>query len=290
VDVAVDAGVKPGSAGRRRVALPLLPLLAVIMFAGLVVLGAVSFEGGHASGVSGDANLVDGVRIHANLEKMNPGDPQLVLQLDFEPRGRFAQDGAFLAQRLRVIAVGSGGLVDESFAAGGMMTPRTLPVALEGGDVSQFPFDSYTALIGVRILTRDGAPVPSALVADGSLHGYSVGIARPTREPNGGNDLAISVSRAPATLMFALFIMSLMWAVTLLALLLAAKLIRTSATIDTPLISLLGILMFAFTALRNAMPNAPAIGALADYLSYFWCELALGLGLVALLIFRIRRA
>jgi Domain of unknown function (DUF4436) len=287
VSVAVDTGVKRNSTARGTHA---LLLLAVGLFTGLVVFGAVSFEGeGHAAGVSGDPNLVDGVRIHANLEKMVPGDPQLVLRLDFEPRGRFAQDGVFLAQRLRVIAVGGAGLVDESFAAGGMMTPRTLPVALEGGDVSQYPFDSYSALFGVRVLTGDGAAVPSVVVADGSMHGYSVDIARSTREPNGGNDLTISVSRAPATLLFAGFIMLLMWTVTLLALLLSAKLIRTSATIDTPLISLLGVLLFAFTALRNSMPNAPALGALADYLSYFWCEVALGLGLVALLVFRIRR-
>jgi hypothetical protein len=261
------------------------------MFAGLVAMAALSFEEeGHASGVSGDRNLADGVRIHANLEKMVPGDPQLTVRLDFEPRGRFAQDGFFLAQRVRVVAVGGAGLVDESFAAGGVMTPRTLPVALEGGDVSQYPFDSYSALFGVRVLTSDGAPVPSVLVADGSIHGYSIDIARPTREPNGGNDLTIGVSRGPATWIFAVFIMLLMWTVTVLALLLSAKLIRTSAAIDTPLISLLGVLLFAFTAIRNSMPNAPALGALADYLSYFWCEVALGLGLVALLVFRIRRS
>ena len=123
------------------------------------------------------------------------------------------------------------------------------------------------------------------LVADGSLHGYTVDTARTTKEPNGGNDLTIGVSRAPATLIFAGFIMLLMWTVTLLALMLSAKLICTGAAIDTPLISLLGVLLFAFTAIRNSMPNAPALGALADYLSYFWCEVALGVGLVALLTF-----
>jgi hypothetical protein len=288
VGVAVDTGVKGGSAARRRYA---VLLLAVIVFVGLVVMAAVSFEDeGHASGVSGDRNLADGVRIHANLEKMVPGDDQLVVRLAFEPRGRFAQGGGFLAQRVRIIAVGGAGLVDESFAAGGTMAPTTLPVALEGGDISQYPFDSYAALLGVRILTSDGAAVPSVLVADGEMHGYSVDVANPTREPNGGNDLTIRVVRGPETWLFAAFIMSLMWTVTVLALTLVAKLVRTNAAIDTPLISLLGVLLFAFTAIRNSMPNAPALGALADYLSYFWCELALGVGLVALLVFRIRRS
>jgi hypothetical protein len=288
VGVPVDTDVRDGSVARRRKALWLIP---IIVFLGLMAIAAVSFEEeGHAAGVSGDRNLTDGVRIHANLEKMVPGDDQLVVRLEFEPRGRFAQDGVFLAQRIRLVAVGGAGLVDESFAAGGVMTPRTLPVALEGGDVSQYPFDSYSALFAVRVLTGDGAAIPSVLVADGSIHGYSVDIANPTRELNGGNDLTVSVARGPATWLFAVFIMVLMWAVTVLALSLSAKLIRTSAVIDTPLISLVGVLLFAFTALRNSMPNAPALGALADYLSYFWCEVALGLGLVALLIFRIRRS
>ena len=285
--MAVETGVMEGSAARRRRAV----LLAVIVFVGLMLTAVVLFEDeGHASGVSGDKNLADGVRIHANLEKIVPGDDQLVLRLDFEPRGRFAQGGGILAQRVRIVAVGGAGLVDETFAAGAAMAPRTLPVALEGGDVSQYPFDSYTARLGVRVLGGDGAAVPSVLVADGSLHGYSVGVANPTREPNGGNDLTIRVARGPETWLFAGFIMSLMWTVTIFALTLVAKLVRTNAAIDTPLISLLGVLLFAFTAIRNAMPNAPALGVLADYLSYFWCEFALGIGLVALLIFRIRRS
>jgi hypothetical protein len=286
--VLVDTVVRHTSAARRRG--PLL-LLFVVVLLGLAAIVAVSFEDkSHTAVVSGDRNLVDGVRIHADFEKIIAGDDRLVLRLEFQPRGRFAQGGVFLAQTVRVVAVGGAGLVDESFAAGGVMTPKTLPVALEGGDVGQYPFDRYTALFGVRILTGDGASVPSVLVADGFVHGYNIDVADPTPEPNGGNDLSISVSRGPATLMFAGFIMLLMWTVTVLALTLTAKLIRDNKAIDTPLISLLGILLFAFTAIRNSMPNAPAIGALADYLSYFWCELALGIGLVSLLIFRIRRS
>jgi hypothetical protein len=96
VGVAVDTGVKSSSAARRHA----LVLLAVIVFVGVVAIAAVSFEEeGHAAGVSGDRGLVDGVRIHADLEKMVPGDPELVVGLKFEPRGRFAQDGVFCPTR-----------------------------------------------------------------------------------------------------------------------------------------------------------------------------------------------
>jgi hypothetical protein len=179
--VSLDADVKHGWVARRR---NTLWLLAISMFVGLVAIGAVSFEGeGRASGVSGDPNLAEGVRIHANLEKMVPGDPQLMVRLDFEPRGRFAQNGVFLAQRLRVIAVGGAGLVDESFASGGVMTPTTLPVALEGGDASQYPFDGYTALFGVRVLTSDGAPAPRCWSPTGPCTATPSILPAPQRNP-----------------------------------------------------------------------------------------------------------
>ncbi|MEZ0353649.1 DUF4436 family protein [Mycobacterium sp. pR1184] len=283
----VDPGVKNVAAVRNR--RPLL-LLAVAAFLAVLTITAVAYEkAGHATGVNGDRNLSDGIRIHADIQKISPTDDQLVVGLQFEPRGRFAQDGVFLAKNVRVVAVGGAGLVDESFAAGGLMTSQTLPVALETGDISQYPFDRYTSLFSVRILTADGAPVPTVLVAGGSVHGYSISIGNPPREPNEGNDLTISVGRAPSTWIFAVFIILLMWTLTILSIMLVANQIRSDRPIDGTLISFLGVLLFSFSAVRNSMPNAPAVGALTDYLSFFWCELVLGLCVVAMLIVRIRR-
>lgn len=285
--VAAGVGVKRVSVANRRRP---LALLAATLFLAVLTITAVSFEqAGHAAGVNGDMNLRDGIRIHADVQKINPSDDQLVVGLEFEPEGRFAQDGVFLAKNVRVVAVGGAGLVDESFAAGGLMTSQTLPVALSTGDVSQYPFDSYSALFSVRILTADGTPVPTVLIAGGSVHGYSISIGNPPREPNEGNDLTIGVTRAPSTWIFAVFIVLLMWALTILAVRLTANQVRNENPIDGTLISFLGVLLFSFSAVRNSMPNAPAVGALTDYLSFFWCELVLGLCLVAMLVFRIRR-
>lgn len=285
--VAVDSDVKPSSVARNR--RPLI-LLAATLFLAVLTVTAVSFEqAGHAAGINGDRNLSDGIRIHADIQKISPADDQLVVGLEFEPKGRFAQDGIFLAKNVRVVAVGGSGLVDESFAAGGLMTSQTLPVALATGDVSQYPFDSYTALFSVRIMAADGSPVPTVLIAGGSVHGYSINIGNPPREPNEGNDLTISVGRAPSTWIFAGFIVLLMWSLTILAVLLTANQIRSEKPLDGTFISFLGVLLFSYTAVRNSMPNAPAVGALTDYLSFFWCELVLGLCLVAMLVFRIRR-
>jgi len=285
--VAVDVKPVVTAARSRRSLL----LLAATVFLAVVTSTAVSYEeAGHPSGANGDRNLSDGIRIHADVQKISPADDQLVVGLEFEPRGRFAQEGMFLTKNVRVVAVGGAGLVDESFAAGGLMTSRTLPVALESGDISQYPFDHYTALFSVRIVAADGSPVPTVLIADGSVHGYSINIGNPPREPNEGNDLTISVGRAPSSWIFAVFIVLLMWALTILAVVFTANQIRRDKQPDGNFISFLGVLLFSYSAVRNSMPNAPAVGALIDYLSFFWCELVLGLCLVAMLVFRIRRS
>jgi hypothetical protein len=263
--------------------------LTVVLVLGLMTAIVISFQAGsRSSTVSGDKSLPDGIRVHANVIKVIPEEDHLVVRLSFEPVGNYVQDQRFLARPVRVVAVGGAGIVDETFDAGALMPPEDLMVALGGGEISEYPIDSYESLFQVRVTDAGGA-VPSVLMAEAAVRGYRLTMADPVSEPNGGNDITIDVSRGPATLTFAVFVIVLMWALTVLVLLLAVGQIRSGAPIDGAMISLVGVLLFAFPAIRNSVPDVPPPGVLGDFLSFFWCEMALGVGLVALLIFRIRR-
>lgn len=137
--------------------------------------------------------------------------------------------------------------------------------------------------------TAIGTPVPTVLMAGGSVHGSSINIGNPPREPDEGNDLTIRVGRAPSTWIFAVFIVLLMWSLTVLAVLLTVNQVRSERPLDGTFISFLGVLLFSYSGCAIRCPTHPAVGALTDYLSFFWCELVLGLCLVAMLVFRIRR-
>lgn len=269
---------------------PAILSAVVVGVLGLIFLGVASFQSaGGASAVSGDTGLQDGIRVHANIVEVKPDQDEALVRLSFEPVGSFVLDQQFLSRPAHLVAVGADDVINEKFDAGEIMNAQDLRVGLGDGDIGEFPFDTYGAQIQVRLLSDSGSPIPSVLAGGGSVHGYRLTITGGMPESNKGNDLAIRIQRAPATLAFAIFIEIMMWMLTLLALAMALGEIRRGREIDGGAISFLGVLLFAFPAVRNSVPNVPSLGVLGDYVSFFWCEIGLGLGLVSLLFFKLRR-
>lgn len=258
--------------------------LLVVTLAGLMVATVADFKAGsQVRTTSGDVELSDGVRVYATVLKVLPDEDHMVVELKFEPVGGFKKGERFLAHPVRIEAVGGTDALEITFDEGELMTPVSLDAALGKGDIGDYPFDSYQTVLHVHVLTPDGEAVSSVLHGEALVHGYKVGLVEPLSQPNGSNELTVEIGRAPATLVFAMFVMFLMWALTLLALALAFAEIRGGRQIDVELIALFGVLLFAFPAVRTSVPNAPEVGVLGDFFAYFWCEIALGFGLVALL-------
>ncbi len=80
-----------------------------------------------------------------------------------------------------------------------------------------------------------------------------------------------------------------MWALTSLTLIVAVGAIRSGDPVEGASIGFLGVLLIAFPAIRNSVPNAPPLGVLGDFASYFWCEITIGVTLVTLLTVQILR-
>ncbi len=59
--------------------------------------------------------------------------------------------------------------------------------------------------------------------------------------------------------------------------------------IEATIFSWLGAMLFAFPALRSAVPGAPPIGAAIDYFAFFWAETMVALCLLTILVTYIRR-
>jgi hypothetical protein len=96
--------------------------------------------------------------------------------------------------------------------------------------------------------------------------------------------------RATTTIFWALFVDVLFWGTAVAALMLAVQLAEGHRRFEAGFTSFLAALLFAFPAVRNALPGSPPIGSLNDFLAFFWTEGIVALALVALLIaFCVRR-
>lgn len=128
-----------------------------------------------------------------------------------------------------------------------------------------------------------GHAVPTTLDVFASIHGFSFKLDTSSEESDGGHLVTLGVERSPATRFFSIFVMVVMWALALLALALMVRLILLGRPIEFPMFTFVAVLLFAFPAVRNALPGAPPLGVRSDYLSFFWCEVLVAFSLIVML-------
>ena len=96
-------------------------------------------------------------------------------------------------------------------------------------------------------------------------------------------EVRLHVDPSWATVVFAVFIMFVMWALALGAVSVAVNLIRRRRKFEGSFATLLAALLFAFPTVRNNLPGIPPVGVLFDYAAFFWAEALVALSLIALL-------
>lgn len=101
--------------------------------------------------------------------------------------------------------------------------------------------------------------------------------------------LKVKISRTMPIVLFSVFLGIAMWAMTIVVLLLAIRVIRQKAKApEVATMGFIGGLLFAFPAIRGAQPRVPPMGVFSDYFAFFWCEFLLMFTLVMVMIAWVR--
>ena len=257
--------------------------VAVIMAVVFIAVMLSSFlKVRHTSLVSGDPMLRDGIRITATVVDVAPADRVVKLRLVFKPLGNLVQDDSFLSKPVTVTVLGGADVVHDSYKASQIMLPADVRIPLRSGSISMYPFDRYESSLRVEVTTPERVPVPTSMTVEGSNPGYSVQLTTDSQRADSAmRDLTLRVSRAPTTIFFALFTSALMVTLTTLAILTVFWLLRGGASESVRfMIPLILVLLFAFPAIRGFAPGVPPLGVLVDFFGFFWCEIALGIGVI----------
>jgi hypothetical protein len=144
------------------------------------------------------------------------------------------------------------------------------------GRTSDYPFDKHRAeLYAYFVNPKTGQrDIPIEVVFSGTLAGYNIdtqaiqGYDSPNKV-----GVNISISRTIVTKAFSMFILTLMWVVSLIVLFIALSVLFQNRPIETTLFSFMGTIIFALPAIRNLQPGIPPVGTLTDFLSFFWAEI-----------------
>ena len=218
------------------------------------------------------------------------------VRLTIVPHGDFANPDGSLKQTINLDAEGyAGGSIN--LAGGEIPPPVQLALDLDG-DLSQYPFDTYSSALTVWLTTvvKEGATVtklsdvvPMRLVISARQHDW---VTTSSRNDAGADDGSIAVNlnvqRGTATRGFALFELIVMISLAVIAVAITYAALVTDRPLEFSLFVWLGAMLFALPAIRNTMPGIPGVGTILDFAGFFWCLIAVAACLITAAITYIR--
>lgn len=163
------------------------------------------------------------------------------------------------------------------------VTPTPAAPQGEDGEGEQ-PQPAATAAAPVKTEAEaDDDGIPIGVDFFGSIPGLNIQAEKTSQTDDDLVGIDMAFGRATTVKFFSIFVMAVMWGVTLIVLLMTFSVVMRGRKIEIGMFSFLAALLFAFVALRNAQPGSPPIGAYSDYISFFWAEIIIALCLLSII-------
>ncbi|MGW6547580.1 DUF4436 family protein [Streptomyces massasporeus] len=233
------------------------------------------------------SRAVDRVDVQATVQNVDAAAGELVLRVRVSPRGALGEEKGTAPVADLSLQTSMATLSDLAFEAHERLAPKDVRVAITGGSISDYPFDTYDTDIEFWAVLG-GEPVPVRLLFSNADTLFSVSVTPP---PSGQEAaVALKLSRSGSLLTFAVFMMVAMWALASSVLLGAWYLTTRRQGLVWPALAWMAATLFALAAFRNTAPGTPPIGCVLDWFAFFWAEAVIALCLIAVVTFGIRTA
>lgn len=233
------------------------------------------------------SRAADRVDVEAAVQSVDAAAGELVLRVRVGPRGALGEEGGAAPVADLSLQTSVATLSDLEFEAHERLAPKDLRVAMAGGSISDYPFDTYDTDVEFRAVLG-GKPVPVRMLFSNADPLFSVSVAPP---PSGQEAVvALKLSRSGSLLVFAVFMMVAMWALASSVLLGAWYLTTRRQGLVWPALAWMAATLFALAAFRNTAPGTPPIGCVMDWFAFFWAEAVIALCLIVVVTFGIRTA
>ncbi|MGW6690206.1 DUF4436 family protein [Streptomyces sp. NPDC054961] len=223
----------------------------------------------------------DRVDVEADVQRVDAAARELVLRIRVTPRGNLGEmDGTAPVADL-ILQTSKATLGDLAFTAHERITTKDLQVALTDGSISDYPFDSYETQVGFWALLG-GKEVPVRLLFSNSDTLFSVSSTPAASRQEALTE--VKLSRSGSLLVFAAFMMIVMWALAASVLLGAWYVTTRRQGLVWPALAWMAATLFALSAFRNNAPGTPPIGCVLDWFAFLWAETVIALCVIAVVV------
>jgi hypothetical protein len=236
----------------------------------------------------------DYVEVRTRVISSDLNKKSIVVRMVIVPEGGLADnrpDTDLLAQPLTVYV--SPGTTDQNrtYLPGAYMSPMDITLDTEG-EAELYPWDDHEATFTVYVVrpVPGGEPVPvtTRVRFEGSEPGLTLRVKVDKKIGGAKAKITILADRSTVTKAVVWFSIALIWVlagtVTVMALL-----VLRGRKLEMVMFPFAGTILFSMVAFRTALPGAPPIGALSDYMGAFWGYALVTLSLVAFTVTWARR-
>ncbi|MFE5486636.1 DUF4436 family protein [Streptomyces sp. NPDC056527] len=269
--------------------MPVLLLVAVLIVVAVSVGSWLQFterqmiDTVHTVG-SGAADRVD---VEATVQHVDAAARELVLRVRVTPRGALGEEEGTAPVADLSLQTSAATLSDLAFKAHERLTTKDVQVAITGGSISDYPFDTYET--DVEFWAQlGGKQVPVRLMFSNNDTLFSIS-ATPTPNPEEAV-LGLGLSRSGSLFVFAVLMMVVMWALAGSVLIATWYLTTRSEGLVWPALAWMAATLFALSAFRNTAPGTPPIGCVLDWFAFLWAETIIALCLIVVVITSVRTA
>lgn len=230
----------------------------------------------------------DRVDVEATVQHVDAAARELLLRVRVTPRGRLGEEQGSAPVADLNLQTSAAALGDLTFKAHQRIATRDLQVAISGGSISDYPFDTYETDLGFGALLG-GRQVPVRMMFSNNDTLFSVS-ATPAPSRHGTAVVVLDLSRSGSLLVFAVFMMVVMWALAAAVLIGAWYLTSRSKGLVWPALAWMAATLFALSAFRNNAPGMPPIGSAMDWIAFLWAESIIALCVIAVVVTGVRTA
>ncbi|KAH8555036.1 hypothetical protein BGW37DRAFT_482219, partial [Umbelopsis sp. PMI_123] len=213
------------------------------------------------------------ILVNAQVSLVDPINNIIKLSFSYQASGDVASNSTQPSTAVPISIIND--IETKSYPAGSRLPNSDYNVPLFG-DVSNYPFETYTGAFGFTIV--QGSPtnytaIHTPVIVSSNLAQFRInGSVQSYPQPDSSEVyyLEFTIKRATTTIAFSVIIVILLWAMTIAACSITLQIILRGRALDLPILALNATLLFAMPALRNSQPSVPPIGIALDVLGFFF--------------------
>ncbi|KAF8927445.1 hypothetical protein BGZ58_010391 [Dissophora ornata] len=220
-------------------------------------------------GPQGVSHTGDYIHVVGSVASVDFEDKNFRIHFEFTPHGTLAGDDGVLSAAIAVSLF----YTTLTFPEAQIMRSVDVTMPYMQGATIDYPFDAYKSYFEILANKEKEQlhKIPVSLTFLGMLQSVEfIPTVRLSNDDLYKISIEIFTRRSPTTIGFSLFVVMIMWALSITIGIIAIQVIRKHRVTDEHVLTLGITTLFALPALRETQPGIPAIGCAADVLGFYW--------------------